>query len=36
LIAVCDRIAGYRDGTVADTLVNADATEESIMKIATS
>jgi D-allose transport system ATP-binding protein len=36
LIAVCDRIAVYRDGTVADTLVNADATEESIMKIATS
>ena len=36
LIAVCDRIAVYRDGTVADTLANAEATEESIMQIATS
>jgi D-allose transport system ATP-binding protein len=36
LIAVCDRIAVYKDGTVAATLANADATEESIMQVATS
>ncbi|SOE94528.1 allose ABC transporter ATP-binding protein [Burkholderia sp. D7] len=36
LIAVCDRIAVYKDGTVATTLANADATEESIMQVATS
>ena len=36
LIAVCDRIAVYKDGTVASTLANADATEESIMQVATS
>ncbi|MFM0738804.1 ATP-binding cassette domain-containing protein [Paraburkholderia xenovorans] len=36
LIAVCDRIAVYRDGSIAATLDNADATEESIMQIAIS
>ena len=36
LIAVCDRIAVCREGTIASTLDNADATEESIMQVAIS
>jgi D-allose transport system ATP-binding protein len=36
LLAVCDRIAVYRNGGIAAVLANAEATEENIMQIATA
>jgi D-allose transport system ATP-binding protein len=36
LLSVCDRIAVYKDGRIADVLANADASEENIMHIATA
>jgi D-allose transport system ATP-binding protein len=36
LLSVCDRIAVYKDGSIAQMLENADATEENIMHIATT
>lgn len=36
LLSVCDRIAVYKDGNIAQILNNADATEENIMHIATA
>ncbi len=36
LLGVCDRIAVYKDGRIADILDNADATEENIMHLATA
>ena len=36
LLSVCDRIAVYRNGTIAAVLDNADASEENIMQIATA
>lgn len=36
LLSVCDRIAVYKDGGIAQMLDNVDATEENIMHIATT
>jgi len=36
LLAVCDRIVVYREGGIARIVDNRDATEASIMEIATA
>ncbi|KPC49197.1 sugar ABC transporter ATP-binding protein [Amantichitinum ursilacus] len=36
LLSVCDRIAVYRNGSIAEVFNNADATEENIMHVATA
>ncbi|NVZ67362.1 sugar ABC transporter ATP-binding protein, partial [Pseudomonas gingeri] len=34
LLAVCDRIAVYKEGRIAEVMNNGDASEEGIMRIA--
>ena len=36
LLSVCDRIAVYRNGSIAEVFNNAEATEENIMHVATA